>query len=195
MKKRLQKLLKLNNAGMTLTELIVSFALLALFMVAATRIISYTILLYHQDKGATYGLEVTEMISGKVVSMLENAKQTSETDCPMIIEDGSAIYFRDKGGGMVTIDADATDRLINIHYDEIIGDDEETSFEAIDWRFDEKAYMGYIVSYLGFQKALDAYGPGYDSNVLVMTIRLYSDRYGEYESQYLVRMNNVEEIV
>ncbi len=195
MKKRLQKLLKLNNAGMTLTELIVSFALLALFMVAATRIISYTILLYHQDKGATYGLEVTEMISEKVVSMLENAKQTSEKDCPKIINDGSAISFRDSGGGMVTIGVDSTDRLMRIHYDEIISEVSEDSFEATDWRFDKRAYMGYIVSYLNFQKASDAYGTGYDSNVLVMTIRLYSDRYGEYESHYMISMNNVEEIL
>ena len=64
---------KLNkdNRGTTLVELVVTFALLGIFMVSATFIIVYTSQLYYNTKGATNGLEVSNMIAEKVVGQIE----------------------------------------------------------------------------------------------------------------------------
>lgn len=194
---------KQNNRGFTMVELVVTFAILGIFMVAATRIISYTVTIYYAARGSSYGLEVSNMISEKIVGQLEGAcnKNTiSENSAPPISEaEPSAnpiitkgtgfdrIKFCDSTGSIVTIGVDAEGYVV-IHYDEVTSG--PIKYDAVDWKFDQNAYMGYVVSGLNFEQA----GSDYPENVVKMTIMLKSDRYGEYTSYYYLKCTNVDKI-
>lgn len=197
MKRKTQRLRKkLNNAGMTLTEMIVTFALIALFMVAATRIISYVIGIYYAAGGNAHGLQVSEMISNKIVGQIEGA---SSAMTPAVTSDGSGIdqlKFIDATGSNVTItaspqilaDGSQDGNYLTIHYDAVT--EGSIKYEAVDWRFDAKAYMGYVVKSLRFESP----GSGYPDNVMKMVMVLHSERYGDYESTYYLKCINVDKI-
>lgn len=208
-----------DQRGMTMIELVVSFALLAIFMVMATFIISYTVQLYHSTKGATYGLEVSNMISNKVVGQIEtasNAKVPVATE--QIVPFGNtalqtrmdSLSFVDGTGSSVTISASPQPMqpdeegvlppadpspYICIHYDEV--KEGSIRYEAVDWRFDRKAYMGYCVKELRFENPNAGLmgGPVYPKNVIRMVITLSSDRYGDYTQTYYMKLLHVEEIM
>lgn len=196
---------KLNkdNRGTTLVELVVTFALLGIFMVSATFIIVYTSQLYYNTKGATNGLEVSNMIAEKVVGQIEGAKPSNP---PQVTEGGDfdSITFTDATGSTVTVTAEeqtiernvggavetevTTGKYICIKYDQV--KDGPVKYDAVDWRFDYKAYMGYVVTKLDFSNP----GPDYPDNVVKMTLVLNSDKYGEYTTNYYIKCYNVEEI-
>lgn len=190
------KMKKLNNAGLTLTELIVTFALLGLFMVAATRVISYTIGIYYAASGSARGLQVSDMISGKIVGQIEGARAAQN---PKVKSDGSGIdeiSFVDSTGSNITIsaspqkqaDGSTQGMYMNIRYNEVT--EGSVKYEAVDWRFDSKAYMGYTVKELRFEDP----GDDYPDNVLKMTLVLSSDRYGDFTTTYYIKCVNVEKI-
>lgn len=181
---------RIKHAGMTMVEMIVTFALLSLFMLAATRVISYTVTIYYVAKGNANGLQVSNMISSKVVGMIEGAI----TDPEVTIVSGSdydSIYFTNDLESTVNITADTlpgtTDNknYINIHYDAV--DTGANKYDEVDWRFDSKAYLGYTVSELHFENP----GSDYPENVIKMTITLHSDRYGDYNSKYYIKAVNI----
>lgn len=187
---------QLNNAGLTLTEMIVTFALLSLFIVAATRVISYTIGIYYAASGNTNGLQVSNMISNKIIGQLEGARSASN---PQVITDGSdidQISFVDATGSNITItaspqiDADGTSQgmYMNIRYAEVT--EGSIKYDAVDWRFDSKAYMGYTVKKLKFEDP----GDDYPDNVVKMTLVLHSNRYGDYTTTYYIKCVNVDKI-
>ena len=191
MKRKKNKPKKLNNAGMTLAELTVTFAILGLFLVAATRIISYTINIYYAAKGASYGLEVSNMISNKIVRTLEGARTMSVTD-----ESGSGISFIDATGSEVTIETVAGEdgSYINIHYEPATYN--STEYEAVDWKFDEKAYMGFSVETLKFTHPngdiTEESSQPYPDNVVEMELVLKSDRYGAYGTTRYIKCAKVD---
>ena len=197
MKRKTEKKGKnLNNAGMTLIEMVATFALIALFMVAATRVISYVIGIYYAASGNSYGLQVSNMISNKIVGQMEGASSAAEMD---ITSDGSgidSISFIDRTGSRVTIsaspqkfkDGSEDGMYMNIHYDAVT--EGSIKYDAVDWKFDPKAYMGYEVKSLQFESP----GSGYPPNVLKMILVLHSDKYGDYESDYYLKCVNVEKI-
>ena len=63
----------LNNDGLTLIELIVTFALLGLFMVAASKVISDTVNVYYSAKSIQTGMQVSSIISTKISGEIEGA--------------------------------------------------------------------------------------------------------------------------
>ena len=195
-----KKFKKLNNSGVTLTELIVTFALLGIFFVAAAGVISYVIGIYYAASGSSYGLQVSTMISNKLVGQIEGASAIMEpvVSGGAISEEIDSISLVDKTGSRITISAspqtyaDGTSEgmYINIHYDEVKEGEGSLKYQEVDWRFDAKAYMGYIVKGLKFESP----GAEYPQNVLKMTLILHSDRYGDYTSTYYIKCVNVERI-
>lgn len=188
---------------MTLVELVVTFALLGIFLVAASGVISYVIRIYYQTSGSANGLQVSTMISNKIVGQIEGASvtKTPKVTKNVIVSEGGisidSIYLVDKTGSKITISAspqkyaDGTQEgmYMNIHYDEVM-EHSTIKYKAVDWRFDAKAYMGYIVKELKF----DDPGSDYPDNVLKMTLVLHSDRYGDYTSTNYIKCVNVEKI-
>lgn len=177
---------KLNkNAGFTLVEMIATFALLGLFMVAASRVISYTTSVYYQAKGATYGMQVASVVSNKMVGLIEGAKAGK----PKVKTTGTGkdeISLIDETGSSISITADD---YIRIHYDEVT--EGSIKYDAVDWRFDPKAYMGYKVKELKFENP----GSEYPENVLKMTLVLTSPKYGDFQSVYFIKCVNAEGII
>ena len=193
--KKKNKLKKLNNAGLTMTEMIVTFALLSLFMVAATRIMSYTMMIYYAARGNTYGLEVSTMISNKIVGQLENASAATHPVVSTDDEGNHRISFIDATGSSVWI---GTKKIVKngvsmgpymtVHYDEVT--EGSVPYEATDWTFDPNTYMGYVVRGLTFEQP----GIDYPDNVVRMTLELESDRYGSYKTVSYIKCVNVEKI-
>ena len=190
LKKRQKKPIQQNNAGMTMVELTVTFAILGLLLVACTRIISYTITIYYNSKAASYGLEVSNMIANQIAGSVEGAKSV-----PVISADGTTISFVDKTDSPVTIGTVTLDgaAYLNIHYEpaNYLG----TEYEATDFRFDEKTYMGFEIQSLVFSRP-DADKPEelreYPSDVIRMDLVLKSERYGYYESTRYMKCVNAK---
>ena len=63
----------LDNRGFTLVEMITTFALLGIFLVAVTRMISYTVTLYHETQGAALGMQVSDMIATRLQGVIEDS--------------------------------------------------------------------------------------------------------------------------
>lgn len=196
-----------NNKGVTLVEMITTFALLALFMVAATRVISYVIGIYYAARGTSYGLEVTNMITNKIVGQIEGASTINSfvlgegeneevIKVPVIFNNSNGIdelKFVDSKGSVVTYSIDDETHVLNIHYDQTANYDpkEGTGYAATDWYFDPDAYMGYTITRFDFEKAGDLY----PDNVIRMDIEVDSPKYGEFESAYYIKCFNVEEVL
>lgn len=181
-----KKAKKLNNSGMTLVEMIVTFALMGLFMVAATRLISYTASIYYNIRGVTYGMEVSNVISSKVVGQLEGAKAIYNPSVSATNPSFDSVYFVDATGSKVTIGV--KDEYINIHYDEVT--EGAVNYEAVDWKFDAKAYMGYTIKQLHFEKPGDLY----PDNVVRMRLIIHSSKYGDFSTSYYIKCVNCERV-
>lgn len=173
---------ELNNAGFTLVEMVVAFALLALFMVAVTRIISYTVSLYHTTQASANGLEVSSMISNKIVAMLEDAKEVELEDS------GNSITIVDQTDTKVTISVESD--FVNIFYHPVTTPSGEilknSGGEDVtpNWKFDDNAYMGFVVKELTFQRGdfiADSKNQKgvYPDNVIKMVLTVHSDKYGD----------------
>lgn len=165
---------KLNNAGFTLVEMVVAFALLALFMVAVTRIISYTVSLYHTTQASANGLEVSGMLSNKLVGLIEGAKEIKT------VTDDS-ITLVDETDTTVTISV--VNNYINIHYSEVTTPSGNTLMKSDgttpytpDWKFSASTYMGFTVSELKFIHPLPE---DYPYNVIKMILTLHNGKYGD----------------
>lgn len=179
---------KQNHAGTTMVEMIVTFALLSLFMVAASRVISYTTTIYYQAKGSATGLEVSTMLSNKMIGMIEGA-----VGSPEVVKDAytasDSIRFTDATESVVTISAQPladsegrqTGPYLTIHYDP--AQKGAISYEETDFRYDPKAYLGYVLTNLRFQDP----GEDYPDNVVKMEMTLHSEKYGDFTSVYYIK--------
>ena len=64
----------LNKSGATLVEMVVTFALLGLFLVVACQAVSYCAKVYYQVKGVSYGRQIASTLMDKIVGELEGAQ-------------------------------------------------------------------------------------------------------------------------
>ena len=200
-------LIKNNNAGFTLVEMMVTFALLGIFMVAAARVISYSIGIYYAAKGNSYGYEVSYMLANKIKGQLENAGTANRftIDGSSIDADGAEVFkepvviggnqvkFVDSTGSIVTICTeadDADDGFLVIKYAETGIPGTDTYYKAVDWKFDDEAYMGYRITDLQFEYP----GSDYPKNVIRMNMTLHSSKYGDFNTVYYIRCCNIDEV-
>ena len=206
-----------NNKGMTLVELIVSFALLGLFMVAAGKVIADTVNLYYQAKSITTGMQVSNVINTKLTGMIEGAlddnslvDRSSDKVSIRILDGGEKIELIDKTGSHIEMtgykkstDASgavtSTPYMYIYYYPIITTDDEEGSTEppvGSDWTFDKKTYMGYTIKELTFTKLddiADADDPDkgiFPGNVIRINLTISSPRYGDYSTVTYVQCYN-----
>lgn len=181
------------NAGTTMVELIVSFTLLSLFMVAATKVISNTISVYYQAKGIQTGMQVSNILMTKIVETVEGALPNGtvgdEADAASMIISNSnqRIELIDGFGSHVYLTVDK-DYLLLYYFPEI--SEGESGVDILKdgerWTFDKKAYMGYTVKELKFSVPKGEYPP----NVIQVDLTLHSGKYGDYTSKRYIQCYN-----
>lgn len=197
---------KKNNGGLTMVELIVSFVLLSIFVVSATMIIASTMNVYYAARGNAYGKQVTRILINKIAQELEGAVNgditsedfVTESGAPAngaLIYGGEKIEFINSDGSHVKIEkaAGSGGDYLNIHYFAIPNKvDAGNLYEAVDWTFDKKSYMGYTVKELRFSRPQTG---GYAYNVIQIDLTISSLTYGDYSITKYVECYKFEGIV
>ena len=200
-----------NNKGSTLVEMIVSFALLAIFLASASVIIGLITTMYFEVKGETYAKQVSDILLEKVVSEIEGAIYTEgdivnnpRIDGEVSNSFGDSISVIDKTDTSVTLRVE--DSRLVLDYDEIIDEqDESNNRNATTWKFDSSVYNGFVITdfklirgnaILNHSSEVSEYGingslDGYKNNTILVLITLNSPKYGDYKSYRFVKMYNV----
>lgn len=201
---RLGRPQKLNNRnkGTTLIEMIVSFALLAIFLVSAATIISTIVNMYYNVKAETYSKQVSDIVLEKIVSEIEGARfDESGNDDPVISDDNKMITLYDKTNTKVSVYA-AENKMLEIKYYGFENAEENITRDSTIWRFDKNVYNGYSISNLKFVQGnkLDSFGEkslynmpqnlNYDSDIVVVFLQLNNPKYGNYYTYRVVKMFN-----
>lgn len=83
-KQKMRKLLR-SRSGVTLVELVIVFALIGMFVVLSTQVISSAMGMYNRLKGVQLGQEIADTLMNKIVGEVSDARVTSAT----IAADGS----------------------------------------------------------------------------------------------------------
>lgn len=204
---------QLNNKGMTMVELIVTFAILSIFMVATTMIMSSIVTLYFNEKEVTNSMEVVQFIQTKITGELENADASATTSVNFLASaeggeyrnDGAiyigsnSIEFTNKQGSHVTISTVENSSngkyYFNEHFEGVSGgttinpetNEEEPimAVDAVDWQFDMKSYLGYSIESLTFKKA-ELVDSAFGSNIIQVNLTIVSKNGKSFDSVFYV---------
>jgi prepilin-type N-terminal cleavage/methylation domain-containing protein len=193
------------NRGMTLVELMVSFALISIFMVSATMLISSISNIYYQAKGVSYGLQVTNILQGKISEELAGALNEDITSDDFLDASGAGISgamlisqdcieFTNSDGSHVNLGLYEKEgkKYLSLHYYPVpTGSDGSNLYEAVDWTFDKETYMGYSVTDLKFSRP----GGDYDYNIIQIDLTITSPKYGDYTTTEYVQCYNFDNTV
>jgi prepilin-type N-terminal cleavage/methylation domain-containing protein len=196
---------KIKNRGMTLVELIITFALLSMFMVVATMMITSTMNIYYQVKGNSYGLQVSNILHSKIAGELEGAMNGDITSTDfldpagqglngaMLISNGK-IEFTDSTGSHVSLGLQETDgkKYLALHYYAVPDSDGTGNlYDAVDWCFGKDVYMGYTIDSLVFRRPMGDYG----YNIIQVELTITSPKYGSYTSTKYVECYNFDDTI
>ena len=209
-----------NNRGTTLVEMIVAFALLAVFLASAASIIGTVSTMYYQIKSETYSKQVSDIILEKLSSEISGAMYFTHTDIgnPIILDEegeisetgiGKTIELYDKTNTHISISADTDAGILLLHYYEIdIShkiDDElvEINYGEKNWGFQDSIYNEYRIADLTFVRGdslgdfteIGKYGlsssGSYGNDVIVVFLKLHSTKYEDYYTYRFIKMYNV----
>lgn len=210
------------NKGATLIEMVVSFALIGIFLVCAASVIAQIINLYYDVKGRTYANQVSDILLEKVSSEIEGAKyDVGASFVPGVINNpvignsdtvtsGNTIQLKDKTDAKVTLSVNE-DGYLEIRYEGYGTEGTDSYRKSTTWRFDKNVYDGFNITEFklirGDGMSLDSNkllmnsygvagnGEGFGKNVIAILITLNSPRYGDYKYYRFVKMYNVPENV
>ena len=213
MKEALRK--KHNNTGMTLVEMVVSFALLSILVAASTVIISNVTALYYRVKGENYSRQISNIVITKVSSEIAGAKfnQRNSAMSPKIHTkvdgadvDGTAIEIYDRTDTRVYIYA--KDGILVLKYPKISDEEKpENNRVSNEWKYDQSIYNDFSIKELYFVQANTAdneelaaeYGltgvdpTNYHDNVVAVYMTLTSPKYGEFKVYRYVKIYEAPE--
>lgn len=167
--------IKNDNAGISLAELIVTFALMGIFLAAVAAVITSSVFLHSELTAAMYAQSVSETLLDKVTGELAAAKPVGSKSMTVgtVIQEGEAagngISFYDRNGEKASFTVE--DGLLVM--------------EAVQsWKMDENAYMGYRITNLQVTRLND-------ENVLEVIIKIQNLKTGyEYTSSRTVQSYN-----
>jgi len=179
---------KLNNKGMTLTEMLVSFALLALFLVAVSEVISYTVTTYYNARNVSYGMEVASLVKNQVAKELYNCQGNPKlTTVDLGGTHMDSVQYENSDGTTVTMKVE--NGLFVISYPE------NSKYEATDWYYGSKAYMNYKITNFQLASANDVGTGTYDSNVMYLSMTVLNELNGfEYTAESYIKCYNADNI-
>lgn len=194
---------KSRNLGMTMVEMIVSFALLSIIVAASTVIISNVTTLYYRVRGENYARQVSNILMTKITSEIAGAKYSKRnlSSNPKISADSQSIELYDRTNTKVVIKA--SDGILDVQYPAIVDTiDAENSRVGVEWEYDKRIYNGFEIEELKFSQPSKgknaeiaaAYGltdvnsGDYPDNVVAVYMKLKSPKYGEFSVYKYVRI-------
>ncbi len=194
---------KSRNLGMTMVEMIVSFALLSILVTASTVIISNVTTLYYRVRGENYARQVSNILMTKITSEIAGAKYSKRnlSSNPKISADSQSIELYDRTNTKVVIKA--SDGILDVQYPAIVDTiDAENSRVGVEWEYDKRIYNGFEIEELKFSQPSKgknaeiaaAYGltdvnsSDYADNVVAVYMKLKSPKYGEFSVYKYVRI-------
>lgn len=169
--------LRKNNAGTTLAELIVTFALMGIFMASTAAIISSSVLVHSQITGTMYAQSVGETLLDKITGELAAAKPAGSPSLIMgkIVKEG-----KDVGNGVSFYGKDGEREYLFVEDGLLVLQAEDI------WQLDQKAYMGYRLSDLQVNRLNE-------QNVFEVVIKLTNLKTGfEYTASRAVQCYNFQ---
>ncbi|MDD3403023.1 MAG: prepilin-type N-terminal cleavage/methylation domain-containing protein [Hespellia sp.] len=209
-RKTLKKIIK-SKKGMTLVELVVTFALMALFAMSTTQLLSVAIKTYHQLRGLNDARQVSDTLLEKITGEIEGAQTSLEqtetsTDSSASIHiygGGEVIQLRDRTGSKIaitasdsageitgrTVETTYADNQLLIYYYQLNNDSGNVRYEAVDWTYDSPADLGFQIDKLTFSQA-DPTGVEYPQNVIKVVLTVKSDQYGSFTAIRYVECYN-----
>ncbi len=180
-----------DNRGITLTEMIVTFALVAIFMATAVSIITSAVVTHSELTASMYAQSVSEILMDKVTGELAAANadnpnaMTIGTTGKLGGTEGNGASFYDRDGRAVT--CFVQNGLLKFHYQEVVKvlDDGEVFAEnAYDWGLDEKTYMGFRITDMQINR-ID------DKNVIEVILKIKNLKTGiEYTASKCTKCYN-----
>lgn len=210
--KRLFQKFHSKNQGLTLVEMIVTFMLIGLFMIAASKVIANTVSVYYEAKGTANGMQVSAIIASKIRGEIEGARDaaittevkngdgtTGEVTQPYVMRLSTdttlggqnetsgynKIEFTDAQGSHVYIGVNEEGYLVVHYYPVVVASGE---VKSTDWGFDQKTYMGYSIKELKFTQPKENYA----DNIIYMSLTLHSSRYGDFTYTEYIQCYNLD---
>ena len=205
-----------DNKGMTLVEMVVSFALLGILVAASTVIISNVTMLYYRVRGENYARQISNIVITKVTSEIAGAKIDNKNTAanPKILKNvdgvedisGNAIRLFDRTDTEVIIYV--KDGVLVLNYPKI-KDEENPNNNRVstDWKYDKSIYNGFSIKELYIVQAATAdneeiaarYGlkgvvqGNYPDNIVAIYMTLESPKYGEFKVYRYVKIYEASE--
>lgn len=192
-----------DRSGMTLVELIVTFALIGIFMTAASFVLSSSLQLFTRMKATADAVTVSDLLLDKIAGEIAAAKDPDSSQNgrgyyfwlsqdgvgkPGEVSGSPWVVFENRMGSPVAIyasnpggkDTSGPKNLVMKYYriekkgkGDLLSVKSRTE-EEIDWHFDERAYMGYQIQKLSFYQPDEANHP----NVIQIRLTLTNPRTG-----------------
>lgn len=168
---------KNDNRGMTLAEMIITFALMGIFLAAVASVISSSIVIHSELTGTMYAQSVGEILLDKVTGELAAAKPSGRTSMVTgtVLKNGEAV-----GGGVSFYDKDGNKSCFYVADGILIME------SADSWKMDENAYMGYRISDFQVNRLNE-------ENILEVVVKIKNLKTGfEYTASRVIESYNFE---
>lgn len=186
-----------NRQGLTLVEMVVTFALLGIFMISVTGILSSSFSIFERVRSTASAQYVSEIVIDKIAGEISSA-QAAGAQYGITIADGqstadsldfaagSCIAFSTRTGSPVYITV--ADGGLLIHYRPVmtVVGGELKPLNAVDWTYDARTYQGFVVTALNFSKVTD-------TNIIEIRLELQYSKTGmRYQSSRYVECYNFQ---
>lgn len=192
-----------DKRGTTLVELIVTFALIGLFMTAATGMLTSSLQMFGRMQATSSAITLSDLILDKVsgeIAAADIPKKTEGSNSgyyfwlePEVATQGVKsrwVVFRNRSkspvavfaapateGGKADVTGMGKGQLYIRYY--AVSKEEQKAVEEIDWHFDSKVYMDYTIENLSFSRE----NAGEHPNVVRIDLTLRNTKTGfEYSS-------------
>lgn len=166
-----------DNRGMTLAELIVTFALMGIFLTAVATVISSSVLIHSELTGTMYAQSISETLLDKITGELAAAKPVGSRAMVVgkVLKEGEDI-----GGGVSFYDREGKKACFMVEDGLLVMESDH------DWEMDDRAYMGYRITELQVNRLND-------KNVLEVVLTIQNLKTGfTYTASKTVQSYNFE---
>lgn len=180
----------IEKKGFTLIELIVTFALMSIFMGAAVLLTTSFFKIFTRTNdialAQNLGDTLTELIDGEVGAALDSTLPEIYGEGSICISDGNGqITYYNKDGFIVQMYV--KDGRLILHYQETEDANHVIKNEAVEWRLEDGVYTGNDIESLSFELQ------GGEDSLILMKIKLKSGRSDFiYETEHMIECRNVD---